>query len=35
MMALPYITEYTSFRGEVFATEPTLHIGRCALSRAK
>ncbi|KAK2180539.1 hypothetical protein NP493_439g04033 [Ridgeia piscesae] len=28
MMALPYITEYTSFRGEVFATEPTLHIGR-------
>ena len=28
MMALPYITEYTNFRGVVYTTEPTLHIGR-------
>lgn len=28
MMALPYITEGTGFKGVVYATEPTLHIGR-------
>lgn len=28
MMALPYITEGTGFRGTVYATEPTLQIGR-------
>lgn len=28
MMALPYMTEYTNFKGVVYATEPTLHIGR-------
>ncbi|GFQ79596.1 integrator complex subunit 9 [Trichonephila clavata] len=28
MLALPYITEGTGFRGVVYATEPTLHIGR-------
>ena len=28
MLALPYITEFTNFAGVVYATEPTLHIGR-------
>lgn len=28
MMALPYVTEHTGFRGLVYATEPTLQIGR-------
>ncbi|CAL1529040.1 unnamed protein product [Lymnaea stagnalis] len=28
MLALPYITEYTGFKGTVYMTEPTLHIGR-------
>jgi len=28
MLALPYITEYTSFRGQVLTTEPTMQIGR-------
>ncbi|KAM6084911.1 integrator complex subunit 9 isoform 1-T1 [Theristicus caerulescens] len=28
MMALPYITEYTGFTGTVYATEPTVQIGR-------
>ncbi|XP_041975662.1 integrator complex subunit 9 [Aricia agestis] len=28
MMALPYITEETGFKGQVYATEPTLQIGR-------
>lgn len=28
MMALPYITEGTGFKGKVYATEPTLQIGR-------
>ncbi len=28
MMALPYITEETNFRGTVLMTEPTLHFGR-------
>ncbi|XP_061741824.1 integrator complex subunit 9-like isoform X1 [Nerophis ophidion] len=28
MMALPYITENTGFTGTVYATEPTLQIGR-------
>ncbi|XP_077925597.1 integrator complex subunit 9 isoform X3 [Halichoerus grypus] len=28
MMALPYITEYTGFSGTVYATEPTVQIGR-------
>ncbi|XP_005236698.4 integrator complex subunit 9 isoform X1 [Falco biarmicus] len=28
MMALPYITEYTRFTGTVYATEPTVQIGR-------
>ncbi|XP_048237856.1 integrator complex subunit 9-like isoform X1 [Haliotis rufescens] len=28
MLALPYITEYTGFRGVVYCTEPTLQIGR-------
>lgn len=28
MLALPYITEGTNFKGEVYATEPTLQIGR-------
>ncbi|CAG5124649.1 unnamed protein product, partial [Candidula unifasciata] len=28
LMALPYITECTGFRGTVYMTEPTLHIGR-------
>lgn len=28
MMALPFVTEGTGFKGRVYATEPTLHIGR-------
>nr|XP_002123221.1 integrator complex subunit 9 isoform X1 [Ciona intestinalis] len=28
MMALPYITEYFGFKGTVYATEPTIQIGR-------
>uniref|UniRef100_A0A0E9SNV8 Uncharacterized protein n=1 Tax=Anguilla anguilla TaxID=7936 RepID=A0A0E9SNV8_ANGAN len=28
MMALPYITEHTGFTGTIYATEPTLQIGR-------
>lgn len=28
MMALPFITERSGFRGVVYMTEPTLHIGR-------
>lgn len=28
MLALPYITEGTGFKGVVYATEPTLQIGR-------
>ncbi|XP_072265189.1 integrator complex subunit 9 [Pyxicephalus adspersus] len=28
MMALPYITEHTGFNGTVYATEPTVQIGR-------
>lgn len=28
MMALPFITEGTGFKGRVYATEPTLQIGR-------
>ncbi|XP_050294936.1 integrator complex subunit 9 isoform X1 [Anthonomus grandis grandis] len=31
MMALPFITEGTGFQGRVYATEPTLHIGRLLL----
>ncbi|ENN70832.1 hypothetical protein HUJ04_004963 [Dendroctonus ponderosae] len=31
MMALPFVTEGTGFRGRVYATEPTLHIGRLLL----
>lgn len=31
MLALPYVTEATGFRGRVLATEPTLHIGRLLL----
>ena len=28
MLALPYITEYTGFKGVIYATEPTLQIAR-------
>lgn len=28
MLALPFITEYTAFKGRVYATEPSLHIGK-------
>lgn len=28
MLALPYVTEGTGFEGKVYATEPTLQIGR-------
>ncbi|XP_017785950.1 PREDICTED: integrator complex subunit 9 [Nicrophorus vespilloides] len=31
MMALPFITEGTGFQGRVYATEPTLQIGRLLL----
>ena len=27
-MALPFITEFAGFKGIVYATEPTLHLGR-------
>ena len=30
MLALPFITEETGFKGRVYATEPTLQIGRYA-----
>lgn len=30
MLALPFITEGTGFAGVVYATEPTLQIGRLA-----
>jgi len=26
--ALPYITEYTPFKGKIYATAPTVQIGR-------
>eukprot|EP00741_Cyanophora_paradoxa_P014634 tig00020816_g14114.t1 len=28
LLALPYVTEYTTFRGKVYATDPTIQIGR-------
>lgn len=28
MLALPYITEYTNFKGKIYATEPTIQLGR-------
>lgn len=28
ILALPYITEYTNFSGKIYATEPTVQIGR-------
>lgn len=28
MLALPFITENTGFKGVVYMTEPTLHIGK-------
>ena len=28
MLALPFLTEYTDFRGIIYATEPTVQIGR-------
>ncbi|CAB4490562.1 unnamed protein product [Rhizophagus irregularis] len=28
MLALPYITEYTNFKGKIYATEPTVLFGR-------
>lgn len=28
MLALPYITEYTGFKGSIYCTEPTLQIGK-------
>jgi len=28
MLALPYITEYTGFKGTIYCTEPTLQIGK-------
>ena len=28
MLALPYLTEYTNFKGVIYATDPTLYIGR-------
>jgi len=34
MLALPYVTECTGFRGVVYATEPTLHIGRYVMVSA-
>uniref|UniRef100_A0A2K5JK18 Integrator complex subunit 9 n=1 Tax=Colobus angolensis palliatus TaxID=336983 RepID=A0A2K5JK18_COLAP len=35
MMALPYITEHTGFTGTVYATEPTVQIGRLLPSPLK
>jgi Cft2 family RNA processing exonuclease len=29
MLALPFITEHSAFRGRVYATEPTVQIARC------
>lgn len=31
MLALPFITENTGFKGVVYMTEPTLHIGKYAI----
>ncbi|KAL8583277.1 hypothetical protein ACOMHN_043054 [Nucella lapillus] len=31
MLALPYLTKFTNFRGKIFATEPTLQTGRMFL----
>lgn len=28
MLALPFITEYTRFKGKIYATEPTVEFGR-------
>lgn len=28
MLALPYVTEYSGFKGTVYCTEPTQQIGR-------
>ena len=28
LWALPYITEYTGFKGKIYATEPTIQLGR-------
>lgn len=28
MLALPYVTEYSDFKGKIFATVPTVHIGK-------
>ena len=28
MLALPYVTEYTNFKGKIYATEPTVLFGR-------
>ena len=28
MLALPYLTEYTGFKGIIYATDPTVQIGR-------
>ncbi|XP_025103856.1 integrator complex subunit 9-like isoform X2 [Pomacea canaliculata] len=28
MLALPYLTQYTNFHGKIYATEPTIQIGR-------
>jgi integrator complex subunit 9 len=28
LMGLPYLTEYTKFRGRVYATEPVLAFGK-------
>lgn len=33
MLALPFITEETGFKGRVYATEPTLQIGRYNISQ--
>lgn len=32
MLALPFITEETGFKGRVYATEPTLQIGRYSIN---
>lgn len=28
MLALPYLTEYLGFNGRIYATEPTMNIGK-------
>ena len=28
MLASPYVTEYTDFKGKIYATEPTVLFGR-------